>query len=68
MGKCFVEPKVKDSFFVNIAGREYEIPYDDWYITKVLNLAIQFKHTSGAQCTLYPKLGLRISMSPAFRE
>eukprot|EP00291_Cryptomonas_curvata_P005969 CAMPEP_0172177530 /NCGR_PEP_ID=MMETSP1050-20130122/15490_1 /TAXON_ID=233186 /ORGANISM="Cryptomonas curvata, Strain CCAP979/52" /LENGTH=360 /DNA_ID=CAMNT_0012850065 /DNA_START=6 /DNA_END=1088 /DNA_ORIENTATION=- len=28
------EPKVKDSFFVNIAGKEYEIPYEDWYITK----------------------------------
>ena len=28
-------PKVKDSFFINIAGREYEIPYDVWYITQV---------------------------------
>jgi len=27
-------PKVKDSFFINIAGREYEIPYDVWYITQ----------------------------------
>ena len=28
-------PKIKDSFFVNIAGREYEIPFDVWYITQV---------------------------------
>jgi hypothetical protein len=31
-------PKVKDSFFINIAGREYEIPFDVWYITQVLNI------------------------------
>lgn len=28
-------PKVKDSFFINIAGREYEIPFEVWYITQV---------------------------------
>ena len=29
------KPTKKDSFFINIAGREYEIPFDDWYITQV---------------------------------
>lgn len=28
------KPTKKDSFFINIAGREYEIPFDDWYITQ----------------------------------
>mmetsp|Transcript_3454 Transcript_3454/g.8250 ORF Transcript_3454/g.8250 Transcript_3454/m.8250 type:complete len:549 (-) Transcript_3454:117-1763(-) len=28
------KPTRKDSFFVNIAGREYEIPFSDWYITQ----------------------------------
>jgi len=28
------KPTRKDSFFVNIAGTEYEIPFSDWYITQ----------------------------------
>mmetsp|Transcript_44370 Transcript_44370/g.111080 ORF Transcript_44370/g.111080 Transcript_44370/m.111080 type:complete len:509 (+) Transcript_44370:11-1537(+) len=28
------KPSKKDSFFINIAGREYEIPFSDWYITQ----------------------------------
>ncbi len=30
-----VQPSKHDTFHINIAGKVYDIPYSDWYITQV---------------------------------